>query len=259
MTNEIKEGVHLNKIMHEVYSTINSIKQLLDGSLSSIDKYNFDKKYLREDLLEISALMNNLDMYLEYWQSVGEGLDYYKVMKTNRSFPIYSFFKEPNRYYQKRMKKFRQRYEFESNLPEGRFPSIEAFPTLSAIPNILFDNAIKYSLSDEVIKCELDRRNDYVEIKFSNYGPYLKPEECNSVFELGKRGKYADQLDKQGSGYGLNFLKSIVDAHYGKISVSSEYGGKIGDVPYGTFLCDIQIPIELPFLDEDKEDDEDGY
>ena len=146
-------------------------------------------------------------------------------------------------------------YEFESNVPPGRFPRIEGYPTLSAISNILFDNAVKYALPDQGIRCELDAMDDYVEIKFSNYGPYLNEQECKSVFDLGKRGKYADQTGKQGSGYGLNFLKSIVDAHCGEIKLSSEFGGKINDIPYGTFTCDIKLPIELPYFDYDEEDD----
>lgn len=256
MTKENTEGVQLNKIMHEVYSTINSIKQLLDNSLINIDKYNFDKKVLRDDLVEISDLMNYMDTYLQYWQSTGEGADYYNHTNTNPDFPIYDFFERPNRYYQKRLKKFRLVYQFDSNLPRGRFPYVEAYPTLSAIPNILFDNAVKYSLPDETIQCELDAIDDYVEIKFSNYGPYLNEEECRSVFELGKRGRYANQIGKQGSGYGLNFLKSIVDAHCGDIKITSEYGGKIDDIPYGVFTCDIKIPIELPFTyDEEDEND----
>lgn len=255
MGNE-NENVQLNKIMHEVYSTISSIKDVLGSALSVVDKYNCDRRVIKNDLLEISDMMNNLDMYLKYWQSVGESVDYYKVTMTNPEFNIFSFFKKPNVYFQKRMNKFRLQYQFEPSLPEWKFPLIEGYPTLAAVSNILFDNAVKYSLPDSTIQCELDASDDYVEIKFSNYGPYLLEQEYESVFDLGKRGKYADVLGKQGSGYGLNFLKSIVRAHYGKVTLSSEYGGKINDIPYGTFTCDIKLPLTLPYPDEDDDDDD---
>jgi signal transduction histidine kinase len=93
----------------------------------------------------------------------------------------------------------------------------------------LIDNAIKYSyfsVNDErFIKITCHRhsnRNDWL-ISFDSYGVGITQEEIadGSIFQYGTRGRLSGDRGRKGTGIGLAETKRIVDAHNGKIIVTS--------------------------------------
>jgi len=60
------------------------------------------------------------------------------------------------------------------------------------------------------------------------------------IFERYFRGQHASQLDRKGSGLGLPMARAIVEAHGGKISISSQ-------IDQGTTVL-----VELPILQMTK-------
>ena len=58
----------------------------------------------------------------------------------------------------------------------------------------------------------------------TDHGPGIPESEVEDIFKPFFRGDHARTRQVRGSGLGLSLVKSIVDAHAGRISVASEIG-----------------------------------
>lgn len=83
--------------------------------------------------------------------------------------------------------------------------------------NNLLDNALKYSGKDDLVLMKLARYDQVVEMKISDEGPGVSPEERAKIFEKYFRGS---ARQTKGTGLGLYLTKNIIDQHKGSISVS---------------------------------------
>lgn len=116
----------------------------------------------------------------------------------------------------------------------------------------LLHNARKYAYQGEgrflkVRAREIQPQNE-VEISIQSFGAPIKEEEIESgkLWEFGFRGEFAYESARDGAGVGLADAKEVVDAHGGKISITSEPRGNESDppqykVPYLTTVT-IRIP-----------------
>ncbi|MDE6549607.1 MAG: HAMP domain-containing histidine kinase, partial [Muribaculaceae bacterium] len=101
---------------------------------------------------------------------------------------------------------------------------VSADPThLNNILNNLVENAVKYSGSNVVIKAEASENNGIAEIRISDTGYGIPTGELKHIFKRFYRGK-AGSGDQPGMGLGLAYVKLLVDAHGGKITVESTEG-----------------------------------
>ena len=89
--------------------------------------------------------------------------------------------------------------------------------------NNLISNAIKYSDQGTIHITTKEVNEEYV-IEIKDEGVGLSQEDCEKVFERFYRVDKARSRASGGSGLGLSIVKSIVDAHGGKIKVESELG-----------------------------------
>ncbi len=86
------------------------------------------------------------------------------------------------------------------------------------IRKIREDQAIAlYNLSPDL------KVTDYVEISITDNGPGIDKKEWNTIFDRYKQVEYEGRLqpDYSGTGIGLNFTKSLVELHKGKIRMES--------------------------------------
>lgn len=95
------------------------------------------------------------------------------------------------------------------------------------VTNILFnllDNAVKYTdiAPDILISTHQDEHN--VTIAVRDNGKGISPEEQSRIFDRFYRIPTGNLHDVKGFGIGLNYVKIIVGAHDGKVSVMSELG-----------------------------------
>ncbi len=90
--------------------------------------------------------------------------------------------------------------------------------------NNLIDNAIKYS--EQSLELEITTRNTAQGILMSigDNGIGMSPAEQKRAFEKFYRASTGDLHNVKGFGLGLSYVKSIVDAHKGFITLSSEIG-----------------------------------
>jgi two-component system sensor histidine kinase KdpD len=87
----------------------------------------------------------------------------------------------------------------------------------------LLDNAIKYSPSETPVEIALYESNGAITLEVTNYGKGIPVEEQARIFERFYRSpSIKNQIP--GSGLGLSIAHSIVEAHSGELSLSSEPG-----------------------------------
>lgn len=83
----------------------------------------------------------------------------------------------------------------------------------------LIGNAIKYTPPAGRVHIETGRHNGAVEVRISDTGPGIPPEEIPHLF--GKYQRLAPAAQTEGTGLGLFIAKSMIDAHGGTVRVES--------------------------------------
>lgn len=88
----------------------------------------------------------------------------------------------------------------------------------------LIDNAIKYNKSTPLIKITTSSTGNSIQMEIEDNGIGIKEEEQKKIFHRFYRVSTGNVHDVKGFGLGLSYVKLIVEAHKGKISVSSTPG-----------------------------------
>jgi signal transduction histidine kinase len=98
----------------------------------------------------------------------------------------------------------------------------------------LLGNAIKFTPRGGEVQVTLEPTNDGAELRVADTGVGINPAELPFVFERFYRGVQAHESRAAGSGLGLSIVRSIVEMHSGRVSISSTPGK-------GT-----QVAVDLP-------------
>lgn len=237
------EGTQLDFIMHEIHGAIISI----NTALHTIAKADFSQPHVQQKAKEeaMNGLRSSVDlrMMLDFWQ-ISNSSDYFENAVA-RPQKLWNKFYYLNSYMQSLIQRKHLQYDLRPSFREfNTYPIADfvGYPIINAIANILLDNAIKYSPDGDTILCEFEDDPDELIITIENNGPYIEPAEIEQLFLCGMRGKNADKIHANGHGYGMNFLKLIVDAHDGNISIESTHEYNINGIPYGKYSCRIALP-----------------
>jgi len=95
---------------------------------------------------------------------------------------------------------------------------------LSNILHNLMDNGIKYSETAPFLTVRTEDTKTGVKVSVSDRGIGMTKEDQRQIFEKFFRVHTGNRHDVKGFGLGLSYVKAIVDAHGGKVSVDSTLG-----------------------------------
>lgn len=95
---------------------------------------------------------------------------------------------------------------------------------LSHILNNLLDNANKYSKESPIIHIKVWDQNGYAFVSIQDNGIGMSKEVTKKIFDKFYRVPTGNVHDVKGFGLGLSYVKTIIEAHKGEISVHSEPG-----------------------------------
>ncbi|MDQ6757850.1 MAG: HAMP domain-containing histidine kinase [Bacteroidota bacterium] len=90
--------------------------------------------------------------------------------------------------------------------------------------NNLLDNSVKYSKDNLVIKLCTQNINNNFRIKIEDNGIGMNKETLHRIFEKFYRAHTGNIHNVKGFGLGLSYVKTIVNAHHGKIKAESTLG-----------------------------------
>jgi len=104
----------------------------------------------------------------------------------------------------------------------------------------LIDNAIKYSREKLMIRMVTHRSGKNIIIRIEDNGIGMTKETQRRIFEKFYRAHTGNVHNVKGFGLGLSYVKSVVDAHNGRIKVDSTIGK-------GTTFT-----LEIPLIQQEK-------
>lgn len=123
----------------------------------------------------------------------------------------------------RRMGTATQKHIIQTNL-SADLPLVKAdFVLLEQVLVNLIDNAVKYSPAGSHIIISANQDKDAVTVKVQDNGPGIPQTDIDRIFDKFYRAKQTRRIS--GTGLGLSICKSIIEAHNGRIWVSSNIGG----------------------------------
>jgi len=124
----------------------------------------------------------------------------------------------------RRQSKFSAIHTFAVDFPPD-FPMVKVEPQLmEEVLTNLIENAIKYSPKGGKVSISGNKEEHQVKIAVSDQGMGIPIGDMEHLFEKFQRGKKGQSQRIQGTGLGLYICKSIIEAHGGKLEVSSQIG-----------------------------------
>jgi two-component system OmpR family sensor kinase len=102
----------------------------------------------------------------------------------------------------------------------------------------LLNNALIHTPHDAAVTVRLTPAREEALIEVADTGPGLPPDQAERIFERFYRTDSSRSRDSGGTGLGLSIVQALVDAHGGRVEVTSAVGE-------GTTFA-VHLPREVP-------------
>ncbi|MEI8328183.1 MAG: ATP-binding protein [Candidatus Taylorbacteria bacterium] len=114
---------------------------------------------------------------------------------------------------------------FEVNLAEGDFAMTGDTVQLSEAVSNMISNSISYTPSGS-IHVWLTKKGNKALLAIQDTGIGISAADKTKLFKSGGRGKDSIKVNVNSTGYGLSFVKGVVEAHHGRVWAESDGQGK---------------------------------
>ena len=115
--------------------------------------------------------------------------------------------------------------QYELKIEDGEFRTTGDSVQLKQAVRNLIDNAVNYTPSGGIyMHLKRDGKNIKFDVKDTGVG--ISSEDKPRLFTIGGRGKDSLKLNVNSTGYGLSFVKAVVEAHKGRVGADSAGPGK---------------------------------
>ena len=207
----------VNTMIHELKRPVQALKMCIaflnDKSLRT------DEKAMDEVIHDSMSELDNLSAYLSKLRDMTRADDEHTQLSV-RTFDIKASLEKLVRLY---------------HIPEDKDVSIEThFSTetlvtadpvhVSNIISNLIENAVKYSGTSVHVVVDCLLQDHQLMIRVSDDGIGIPVSEQNRVFDKFYRGSNLPDRSLPGIGLGLSYVKLLVEAHHGTISLNSQAG-----------------------------------
>lgn len=215
--NELREGF-VHTMIHELRRPVQTLKMFV--SLLNDKEMRTDETTTEQVLQDSMFELDNLSAYLGKLRDMVCADEQATLLKRS-SFNLRELVEKVIRL---------------TNIPDGKqvvfstafppdMPDITADPVhiANALSNLI-ENAIKYSGTEVDIQIIVLWNDDQVELTVSDNGIGISPEEQSKVFEKFYRSTHLPDKQIPGIGLGLSYVRQIVEAHQGSVSLQSKLG-----------------------------------
>ena len=212
---EREKANFISMLAHDMRSSLTGIHGLGLRLLRKLDDMDGPNKvrYLEMITREAANLESLIDDFLEY-SRIETGRLKLNMRATSLDKEIEEIFSTY------RIKAEQHGIELKLQL-EGILPVIDADTNrLHRVFSNLLDNAIKYSHDQGTVTITAQEKEQEVMVTITDEGVGIDPDDFPHIFDVFHRGRTAGGI--KGHGLGLATVKAIVDAHGGRILVSSQ-------------------------------------
>jgi len=205
----------ISNVTHELKTPLTSIYMFAESLLlGRVKSATGRKEYLSIILKESERLKRMINNILEF-SKLEKGKPEYHFVNSNLASILNTAINDMNYWFEK------ENFNVVTELDENINVEIDAEKMKQAFDNLL-SNAIKYSANTKKIFIRLLKKANHICIEIEDQGIGIPEDQLPQIFEKFYRIDQKESIS--GTGLGLTVVKEIVEAHDGKISVTSEFG-----------------------------------
>ena len=205
----------ISNVTHELKTPLTSISMFAESMLLKRVKKDSDKdEYLSIILKESERLKRMINNILEF-SKLEKGKSEYHFVRANLALLLKTAIQEFDYWFEK------EGFQVVTELDNKIEANIDPEKMKQVFENLL-NNAIKYSPKNKKIITRLYLNANSIHIEFEDQGIGIPDKEIEQIFEKFYRINHKESIS--GTGLGLTVVKEIIEAHNGKIEVSSEVG-----------------------------------
>ena len=207
----------VNTMIHELKRPVQALKMcvafLNDKSLRT------GERAMDEVIHDSMSELDNLSAYLSKLRDMTRADDEHMQLSI-RTFNIRETLEKLIRLYHVPEDK---NVSIETHFSEETLVTADPVHVSNIISNLI-ENAVKYSGASVHIAVDCSLHEHQLTIRVSDNGIGIPPSEQNRVFDKFYRGSNLPDRSLPGIGLGLSYVKLLVEAHHGNISLSSQTG-----------------------------------
>ena len=215
---EQKRRDFIANVSHELRTPMTTISGFADGILDGTVPREREEEYLRIISDESRRLARMVQKMLEL--SRLEEMDKTELLK--KSFELTetvgtTLLSQEGRINAKHI-------EIEAVLPEEPVYVVGDEDAIRQVFYNLLDNAVKFSPEGGTVAVNVFKKDEKAYVSVRNSGETIPPEELGRIFDRFHKADRSRSLDREGAGFGLFIVKTIIENHGETVSVVSRDG-----------------------------------